>query len=164
MSEAVSTSTLTRPPAVRISALVLALQCLALVALSAGLWARIAPSMAGGDLLATAAVLDTLLFVVLFLPLGALGLLAALGLVLRRRGAWLLAMLVQAVIQGAALYFYFGVPTSQVVRTGVVYAVMASAIVVVLYLNSADVRLAFRQTRTPFPGNPEREVSHELPA
>ena len=96
--------------------------------------------------------------------LGALAMVGALGLVWRRRSAWSLAMVIQAAIQGVSLYFYFGLPAAAVVRTGLIYGIMASGILVVLYLNSADVRLAFRRTPHPFDSHPDREAPHEFTA
>ena len=164
MTESAPSRTLTHPLPVRIAATLLALQSVALMAVSGALWLSIVPLVEEGDLLTAAPVLDALLFVALFVPLGLLGLVGALGLVLRRRSAWSLAMVIQAAIQGVALYFYFGLPAAAVVRTGLIYGIMASGILVVLYLNSAEVRLAFRRTRHPFPGNPDREASDEFTA
>ena len=164
MTQSAPPRTLTRPLPVRIAATLLALQSVALLAVSGALWLSVVPLVEEGDLLTAAPVLDALLFIVLFVPLSILGLVGALGLVLRRRSAWSLAMVIQAAIQGVSLYFYFGLPAAAVVRTGLIYAVMATGIVVVLYLNSADVRLAFRRTRHPFDSHPDREAPHEFTA
>lgn len=134
---------------VRISALLLALQALALVVISSMLWSRALPQITQTDVLPAASVLDMLLFALLFFPLGVLGLAVALGLVLRWRHAWLPAMLLQAVILGVALYFYFALPRAAVTHNGIIYTILTSCIVVVLYLNTTDVRMAFRRVRPP---------------
>lgn len=134
---------------VRISALLLTVQALTLIGLSSWVWLGATPQMDDGDVLPTTAVLDILLSAVVFFPLGLLGLLGALALASRWRRAWIPAMLLQAAILGVCLYFYFALPSATVSVTGVIYVIMASCIVVVLYLNTADVRLAFHAAPSP---------------
>ncbi len=72
-----------------------------------------------------------------FVPLAILGVLAALGLLLSLRAGWLLAMIVQIGILLVCLYLY----VQQ--KPGFVYPIMLSGIILVLYLNSYDVRVRF---------------------
>lgn len=131
---------------VRISALLLASQALMLLGLSGWVWMQATPLLATGDVLSAAAILDTLLFAAMFLPLGLLGLLSALMLATHRRRAWIPAMLLEAAILGVSLYFYFALPSATVSANGTIYAVMLSCIVMVLYLNTTDVRQTFHLT------------------
>ena len=89
-------------------------------------------------------VLDILLFVAAYGLLAVIGLILAVALGFRRATAWLLAMMQQAGVLGVALYFHFALRDSLVTSWGIIYFIMASSIVVVLYLNTADLRLAFR--------------------
>ena len=79
MTQSAPPRTLTRPLPVRIAATLLALQSVALLAVSGALWLSVVPLVEEGDLLTAAPVLDALLFIVLFVPLSILGLVGALG-------------------------------------------------------------------------------------
>jgi hypothetical protein len=81
----------------------------------------------------------------LFLPLAALALAAAPGVWLRMRVGWIMAMLAQIGLLVACLVLYFDE------RPGFVYPLMIASIVLVFYLNSSDVRLAFRLEPPPEP-------------
>lgn len=134
--------TLTRTAPVRISAGLLLVQAAALLLLVWLLWQRLAPLFAADAFLPAPDTLDALLLLVVLTPVSILAAPAAAGLFVQRRWAWLLAMLLEAVLLGLCLYFYVGLPESIVTRNGIIYAIMASCIVMVLYLNSTDVRLA----------------------
>ena len=73
----------------------------------------------------------------IFTVAGVVALFAALGMFLRVRVSWLIAMLVQAVILLACLELYF------TVKPGFIYPIMVCSIATVLYLNSSEVRMAF---------------------
>lgn len=80
----------------------------------------------------------TALIIIGIFTLAGLGaLVAALGMLLRVRVSWLIAMLVQTVILLACLQLYF------TVKPDFIYPVMVCSIATVLYLNSAEVRMAF---------------------
>ncbi len=83
-----------------------------------------------------------ILLLVTFVPLAVAAFPVAGGLFFQRHWGWLLAMFLQSAMLGVCLYFFFGLRQSLVTRNGVIYAIMASCIVTVLYLNSTDVRLA----------------------
>lgn len=150
--------TLTHTVPVRISAGLLLLQAGALLLLVWLLWQRLSPLFAAEAFLPAPDTLDALLLLVVLMPVSLLALPAAAGLFGRRRWAWLLSMLIEAALLALCLYFYFGLPDSVVTRNGIIYAIMASCIVLVLYLNSADVRLAagtVERTRTHAQGTAE---------
>lgn len=78
-----------------------------------------------------------------FVPLpalGILGLLATLGFLSLRPGAWVIAMLVQGLCLTVTLVFYF----LYAQRTFHLFAMMFYAVVMVLYLNYAEVPAVFR--------------------
>ncbi len=88
-------------------------------------------------------VLDLLLehpFFAAFIPLGLLALIATLGFLQLRPGAWVIAMLVQGLTLLTALVAYFGAGS----RSPVLYIMMFCAVIMVLYLNYAEVPLVFR--------------------
>lgn len=84
------------------------------------------------------------IFTTFFLPSGVLALLAGLSFLLLTRRGWTLAALSQGLSLGGCLWFYAdSQPTF-------IYPLMVLCIIVVLYLNSYDVRVRF-DTR---PGDP----------
>lgn len=72
-----------------------------------------------------------------------LAVLASIGLFLRRYLGWLIAMTAEGLLLASSLYFHFYLNASQFSRSWPIYVVMGSAIFMVFYLNSADVRLTF---------------------
>jgi hypothetical protein len=72
--------------------------------------------------------------------LGILALVAAIGFMRPRPGAWVMAMLVQGLTLLITLVFYFRYRSGSVF----LYAVMVYAIIMVLYLNYAQVPIIFR--------------------
>jgi hypothetical protein len=93
---------------------------------------------------------QAILFVIFFLPPAILLLVAGLCFLLLRRRGWLLASVAQSVVLLACLFSY-GDP-----RPGFVYPIIAYCILMVLYLNSRDVRAVFHTKRsTPASGGSE---------
>lgn len=80
---------------------------------------------------------EAVVFVVFFLPPALLLLLAGLSLLLLKRRGWLLAAVAQGLSLGICLFFY-----SQT-QPGFVYPIMVYCILMILYLNSRDVRVVF---------------------
>lgn len=76
-------------------------------------------------------------------------LLTAASFYFQRRNAWIIAIALQGLALGFALWIYFGT-TSHFRRSPWLYAIMAYSVILVLYLNTADVRTAFL-ARTPSP-------------
>jgi hypothetical protein len=73
-----------------------------------------------------------------FFPIAIMAVFAAIGFTLLLRVGWLLATIVQAAILVACLQWYF------TTRPAFIYPIMLVSIVMVLYLNSFDVRTAFQ--------------------
>jgi hypothetical protein len=93
---------------------------------------------------------EAILFVVFFLPPAVLSLLAGLSFVLLRRRGWLLASVAQGLILLACLFFF---PDP---RPRFAYPIIAYCILMVLYLNSQEVRTVFHSKRvTPASGRSE---------
>ncbi len=86
----------------------------------------------------TMTVLDTLLLGGLLLPMAVFDLFAAMGLWLGQRGAWLRAMIAQGILLIFCLSSYVANRDEQFI-----YLLMLTCIVLVLYLNTYDVRLSF---------------------
>lgn len=106
-------------------------------------WAR--PFAPGGITLSTdhidlfsLEVIDALSVASIFLPLGLLLALNALGTLFYPRTAWTLAMIVQGIILYSCLTLYLSRDLL------LIYAIMAYAIVTVLYLNSYPIRTLMR--------------------
>jgi hypothetical protein len=122
----------------RVIALLLAGQAAILVAI---IWVTVASlnwELAFRDVMLSITVLDTLLLGGLLLPMAIFDLFTALGLWIGQRSAWLRAM----TSQGILLIFCL---SSYVANRGerFIYLLMLTCIVLVLYLNTYDVRLSF---------------------
>ncbi len=92
-------------------------------------------------------------FVIFFLPPAILLLLAGLGFVFLRRRGWLLASVAQGVVLLACLFFY---PDP---RPDFAYPLIACCILMVLNLNSRDVRAVFHSKKIT-PANRGSETAH----
>jgi len=92
-------------------------------------------------------------FVIFFLPPAVLLLVAGLSLILLRRRGWLLASIAQGVILLVCLFSY---PDP---RPGFAYPIIAYCILMVLYLNSRDVRAVFHSKRIT-PASRGSETAH----
>ncbi len=79
-------------------------------------------------------------FFVAVVPLSVLALIAVIGFVQLRPGAWVVAMLLQGLMLLMALAVYFSSPAAD----PVLYAMLFYGVVMVLYLNYAEVPLIFR--------------------
>jgi hypothetical protein len=133
---------LSRSWPVRTSAVILLLQALGLatISLSSGAWRGwplVLPGMVLAEEMAVVILISGLLLVV-----AVLAILAAIGLLVWFRLGWLLAMMTQDVILLVCLYLYLEH------RPGFIYPVMLSCVVLVLYLNSYEVRLTFNGRST----------------
>ncbi len=97
------------------------------------------------------AIRQTAAVVLLLGPPAVLALLAAFGFLFMLRVGWLLAMIVQALTLLACLLLYAEWEELLPEEPMFVYPVMLYCIVMVLYLNSSDIRVAFhvRQRREP---------------
>ena len=77
----------------------------------------------------------------LFVPSAILTLISALGFLLLRRRGWLMAAIAQGLSLAVCLWLY------TLFQPGYVYPVMAYCILMILYLNSHDVRVVFQPRR-----------------
>lgn len=85
-------------------------------------------------------ILDDYSFYATLPPLGLVALVAAAGFVRLREGAWVMAMLVQGLSLFVALIFYFRYRPQNLL----IYGMMVYALIMVLYLNYAEVPAIFR--------------------
>jgi hypothetical protein len=85
-------------------------------------------------------VIEVLAFA-LFVPSAALTLLSALSFLLLRRKGWLLAAIGQGLSVAVCLWLY------STLKPWYIYPVMAFCVLMVLYLNSRDVRMMFHPRR-----------------
>jgi hypothetical protein len=77
----------------------------------------------------------------LFVPPAVMTLLSALSFLFLRRRGWLLAAIAQGLSLGVCLWLY------SEFQPGYVYPIMAYCILMILYLNSQDVRMVFHPRR-----------------
>jgi hypothetical protein len=87
----------------------------------------------------------------LFAPPAVMTLMAALGFLLLRRRGWLLAAISQGLSLGVCLWLY------TLFEPWYVYPIMAYCVLMILYLNSQDVRVVFHaqwRTSAQQPGGP----------
>src|SRR5215211_2872986 len=83
----------------------------------------------------------------LFVPSGILTLMAALSFLVMRRRGWLLAAIAQGLSLAVCLWLY------SLFQPGYVYPIMGYCIIMILYLNSQDVRMVFRPGQGASHGN-----------
>jgi hypothetical protein len=84
----------------------------------------------------------------LFIPSAILTLLSALSFLFLYRRGWLLAAIAQGLSLAVCLWLYSWF------QPGYVYPIMAYCVLIILYLNSQDVRMVFRTGQRP-------QASHE---
>ena len=96
---------------------------------------------------------QAILFAIFFVPPAVLLLVAGLSFMLLRRRGWLLASVAQSVILLACLFSY---PDP---RPGFAYPIIAYCILMVLYLNSRNVRAVFHSKRIT-PASRGSETAH----
>lgn len=88
--------------------------------------------------------IEAVLFVVLFLPPAFFMFLAGLSFILLKRKGWLLAAIAQGLSLGASLWLY-----SESIKPIYIYPIMLYCILMIMYLNSHDVRVVFHSRRVP---------------
>jgi hypothetical protein len=93
-------------------------------------WLRAVPEASSRQVIEAVAL-------VLFVPPAVMTLMSALSFLLLRRKGWLLAAISQGLSLGICLWLY-----SQI-QPWYVYPIMAYCILMILYLNSQDVRIVF---------------------
>jgi hypothetical protein len=125
---------------VRAIGLLLAFQVVCLVGLGAHEflqvdWRQIGPEQPSQQVIEA-------LTLALFVPPAVMTLMSALSFLLMRRQGWLLAAISQGLSLGVCLWLY-----SQT-QPWYVYPLMAYCVLMILYLNSQDVRVVFQVRRT----------------
>jgi hypothetical protein len=80
---------------------------------------------------------------IFYVPPAVLTLLAALGFLFLRRRGWLLAAISQGLSLGVSLWLYTELDPAYI------YPIMVYCILMILYLNSHDVRVVFHPRRDP---------------
>lgn len=86
---------------------------------------------------------DAVITGIFLMPLAVVALAAAISFFFLFQFGWVLAMITQTVVLLVCLMLYIEL------KPGIVYPVMAYSILMVLYLNIHEVRLAFRATDAP---------------
>ena len=129
----------------RVIAGLLALQAASLVAMNVARLARFDWESELADVMLSTAALDAVLIALFLLPLAFGDLIAAGGMWLERSWAWLWAMILQGMLLIFCLSSY---AVNQ--RSNDIYFLMLTCIVLVLYLNTNDVRLAFTSRQSTY--------------
>jgi hypothetical protein len=140
---------------VRAIGLLLALQvvCLAGLGLHEVLqvdWRQVEPQRVVLDASSSRQVIEAVALA-LFVPSAAMTLMSALGFLLLRRRGWLLAAISQGLSLGVCLWLYTEF------EPWYAYPIMAYCVLMILYLNSHDVRVVFHahwRTSAQKPGGP----------
>lgn len=104
-------------------------------------WERVRPEAVTPEVVEAAAV-------VLFVPPAIMMILSAMGFLFMRRKGWLLAAISQGLCLVICLWLYTQI------RPNYVYPIMAYCVLVILYLNSQDVRAVFHVGRNAAKTNP----------
>lgn len=123
---------------VRVIALLMAGQAVLLIAI---IWVTMSTfnwELPFSVMIGSITLMDRLLLGGLLLPMAIFDLITAIGLWLGQRGAWLRAMMTQGILLIFCLSSYVAGRHEQVI-----YMLMLTCIVLVLYLNTYDVRLSF---------------------
>jgi hypothetical protein len=94
------------------------------------------------DLMLSVVALDVIVWTAVVAPLVVLLLITAIGFFFRRSFAWHFAMTLQGVMLLGSLTIYF-FTNSHLRNSHLLYLSMLYCIVMVLYLNTSDVRMAF---------------------
>lgn len=127
---------------VRVIGLLLFLQACMLSAISIYFAGQISWDREWEDIMLSMTTLDVIMWVATIVPLVLLLLFTSIGFLLYRRFAWLFAMTLQGLILLRCLFIYFATH-SHLQRSPWIHLVMLYSIILVLYLNTSDIRLAF---------------------
>jgi hypothetical protein len=127
---------------IRVIGLLLLVQAIGLVSISLSKSIRINWQQALRGEALSAQAMEAVVISGMFLPLAILAVVAALSILWVSRIGWLFAMIVQAVTLLVCLTLYFQH------KPIFIYPLMLSCIILILYLNSFDVHLAFH-VRSP---------------
>ena len=89
-------------------------------------------------------VAQAVIFIVFFFPPAVLMFIAGLSLLLLKRRGWLLAAIAQGLSLGICLFIY---TNPEIETQGYIFPIMIYCILMILYLNSQDVRVLFHSRR-----------------
>jgi len=126
----------------RVIGLLLFLQACMLSAISIYFASQINWAHEWEDIMLSITTIDIIMWVATIVPLVFLLVLTSIGFLLYRRFAWLFAMTIQGLILMRCLFIYFATD-SHLQRSPWIHLVMVYSIILVLYLNTTDIRLAF---------------------
>jgi hypothetical protein len=132
---------------VRAISLLLVIQALGLLGISAWLIIGVDWESEFAFVFLSLTALDTLSFSTMFALIAVVGLFTSVAFFLRRHSAWLVAMTLQGVILSFCLWIYF-LTTSHLRASLFIYFIMLYSVLLVLYLNTTDVRRAFAVRQT----------------
>jgi hypothetical protein len=127
---------------IRVIALLLLVQAIGLIIIIIYESTEVNWQQALGGRMLTGEALDAVLIGSVFAPVAVLSVLAAFSMLRMFRIGWLLAMIVQTITLATCLTLYFQQ------KPIFVYPLMSLCIILVLYLNSFEVRLAFHVRRS----------------
>jgi hypothetical protein len=133
---------------VRAISLLLIVQALGLIGINAWLLSGIDWEREFAFVFLSLTALDTLSFSTMFTLIAVVSFFTAFAFFLRRRSAWLVAMTIQGAILFCCLWIYF-LTTSHLRASLFIYLIMLYSILLVLYLNTTDVRQAFWRMARP---------------
>jgi len=126
----------------RVIGLLLFLQACLLIGISVYFAQQINWDREWEDIMISITSVDILMWVATIAPVVFLLVLTSIGFLLYRRFAWLFAMTLQGLILLRCLFIYFAT-NSHLQRSPWIHLVMLYSIILVLYLNTTDIRLAF---------------------
>jgi hypothetical membrane protein len=101
-------------------------------------------------------VAEAVVFIAFFFPPAVLMFLAGLSLLLLKRRGWLLAAIAQGLSLGICLFIY---TNPELETQSYIYPIMIYCILMILYLNSQDVRVVFHSKRDS--AKQDAEATHE---
>ncbi|MEZ4859998.1 MAG: hypothetical protein R3C14_01765 [Caldilineaceae bacterium] len=127
----------------RIIGLLLLIQASSVLALSLFFSRQIDWQRELADSILSIAALDIIAWDIVVAPLIILLIITAIGFFFQRAFAWLFAMTLQGVMLLGCLSIYF-LTNSYLRNSHFIYLTMVYCIMMVLYLNSSDVRIAFQ--------------------
>jgi len=127
---------------IRVIALLLVVQALALLVVSGATGLALNWRRELGDIMLSLRALDTMLLLIVLVPVAIFEIVTAFGIWMGQSSAWLRALIIQGLLLIYSLSSYIS-GRSQ----GFIYLLMLLCIVNVLYLNANDVRFTFQSRR-----------------
>jgi len=145
---AIQSETPTSRRLINVVGLLLILQALGILALAGYLLYAIDWEVESQAFIQSEQAIDAVVFGICFIPVAIALVLVSIAFLLVSQRAWVLAILMQGLLLGGCLYLYFIEPGTEIGHTYYIYAIMLSGVLLLLYLNSAHVRLFFQKRRS----------------